>query len=196
VATNRKRPFPEAKPDSHLPFERTHLWRAAFQSSDAERYPQPSEFFRQALLSLRDKSSLLVSQIAKDVPQLTVHDISHLDALWEVGSLIAGPTYILNPAEGYVLGAAILLHDAAMNLASYPNGLTGLTQTDEWRDAVAALDGGNAQSDDARVHEYHEDSVIKRVLPEVLRTLHARQSEVLPFARWTSGALGVTQAPR
>jgi hypothetical protein len=53
------------------------------------------------------------------MPTYTVHDLTHADALWETASLVTGPDVELNPAEGFVLGAAFLFHDAAMGLAAY-----------------------------------------------------------------------------
>jgi hypothetical protein len=75
---------------------------------------------RKEYVNLRKKVEPLVALIPKDIPGLTVHDITHLDALWETGSTIAGGEYPINPAEAYVLGAAILPHDAGMALAAYP----------------------------------------------------------------------------
>ncbi|MBA2593659.1 MAG: hypothetical protein M3495_02490 [Pseudomonadota bacterium] len=53
------------------------------------------------------------------MPGLTVHDITHLDALWRVADQIAGPDYPINPAEAFVLGGAFLLHDAAHVMAGH-----------------------------------------------------------------------------
>src|SRR3546814_20791640 len=57
------------------------------------------------------------------LPGMTVHDVTHLDALWDTASLVADGAVTVNPAEAFVLGARILLHDAAMSLGAYPNGL-------------------------------------------------------------------------
>ena len=56
----------------------------------------------------------------------TVHDLSHLDALWEMADLIVGTNFILNPAEAFVFGVAVLLHDAGMTVAAYPGGMEEL----------------------------------------------------------------------
>src|SRR5438045_3492084 len=95
-----------------LPFERTALWRNAFGATGRDR--GSSSFYIQHLRELREKAKVLVDRIRKDIPDLTVHDTTHLDALWETGSLVSGSYYRLTPAEGYVFGAAVLLHDAAM----------------------------------------------------------------------------------
>ena len=45
-----------------------------------------------SLMSLRDKVEKLTSKIAESLPNLTVHDITHLDALWEVACDILSET--------------------------------------------------------------------------------------------------------
>src|SRR4051794_3608286 len=91
-------------------FKNTRLWRAAlveFELSgpDAEE----SDFFRLHLLGMRERVKPLVSRIAADMPGYTVHDITHLDALWETASLIAPNELTLNPPEAFVFGGAVLL---------------------------------------------------------------------------------------
>src|ERR1035441_3592122 len=95
-------------------FVRTSLWRNGFNRETANRDEKMSSLFQQELLNLRKKVAYLVAEIPKDIPGLTVHDITHQDALWEIGSLAVGDGYALNPAEAYVLGCAIFLHDGGM----------------------------------------------------------------------------------
>lgn len=134
---------------------------------------------------MRGRAEKLVSLIAKDIPHLTVHDVSHLDALWETASLIAGPNYPLNPAEAFVLGGAILLHDAAMSLAAFPNGVEDLRKTNEWRDAVAiALSQSSGKKFAEATLEEPPKEIVERVLPEVLRALHAQRARDLPKLEW------------
>ena len=120
-------------------YEETSLWRVSLGGS---AYPASEERYRERLRvafeTLRARTRVLVTRIASDLPQLTVHDITHLDALWETGSLIAGEGYPLNPMEGFVLGGAIVLHDAALCFEAYEGGLEGIRKTVKWRDALAA----------------------------------------------------------
>jgi hypothetical protein len=168
---------------SSLTLTRSELWRTALAARDGDPDAEVRSFFREHLLRLRKKAAYLVAQTAKDIPQLTVHDITHLDAFWEIAALIAGPGYQLNPAEAYVFGAAVLLHDAAMSLAAYPNGLAGIQQTDEWRDAVASLP--RVSDSDDRQHPIDAPpDVLRAVIPDVLRALHARHAAELPTAKW------------
>ena len=118
-------------------FEDTPLWRKAF----IEPYPGASDaevtFFKHAFLAMREKASQLVARIAVDMPTMTVHDVTHLDALWRTASLACGEDISLSPAEAFVLGGAILLHDSAMSLAAYDGGLEELYQSTEWNDSAA-----------------------------------------------------------
>jgi len=51
--------------------------------------------------------------------------------------LIAGDEFKLNPAEAFVFGGAVLLHDAGMSIAAYPGGLECIKSTPEWHDSYA-----------------------------------------------------------
>ncbi len=134
---------------------------------------------------MRSRAEKLVSLIAKDIPELTVHDISHLDALWETASLIAGEDYPLNPAEAFVLGGAIMLHDAAMCLAAFPKGLEDLRETNEWRDAVTiALHRSIGEIPSHAALRNPPKDIVLAVLPEVLRSLHARKARDLTRIEW------------
>src|SRR3546814_5071102 len=86
---------------------------------------------------MRTRASALVAKIAGDLPHMTVHDVTHLDALWEMASIATGESFDLNPAEAFVFGGAILLHDAAMTLAAFPGGIAELREQTEWRDLHA-----------------------------------------------------------
>jgi hypothetical protein len=74
----------------------------------------------------------------------------------------------MNPAEAFVLGGAILLHDAAHVLAAYPGGLTEIQGTTEWKDLIAQrFDNVNPDYGTERG---------KAAVFEVLRHLHAEQA--------------------
>ena len=116
---------------------------------------------------------------------MTVHDISHLDALWDTASSVAEGAVNVNPAEAFVLGASILLHDAAMSLAAYPGGLAEARTTVAWRDAVARLALASDESGDERFDvENPPDAVVQRIVPDVLRQLHAERAEELAEQAW------------
>ena len=168
-------------------FRQTWLWRQAFQTPRSDSTPEEQDYFRTQYLSIRERAGQLVSRISADMPGLTVHDISHLDALWDTASSVAEGAVNVNPAEAFVLGASILLHDAAMSLAAYPGGLSDLKKTLAWRDAVARLalvseETGKERFDVANA----PDAVVQRVLPNVLRQLHAERAEELAEQAWKS----------
>lgn len=138
-------------------------------------------------LSVRERAAQLVSRISADLPMLTIHDISHLDALWDICSAVAEGAVNVNPPEAFVLGASILLHDSAMSLAAYPGGLLELKGTIAWRDAIARL----AQASEEAGEETFDtgappDRVVHRILPDVLRRLHAERAEQLAEQDWTN----------
>ena len=166
-------------------FRQTWIWRQAFETPRSDSTTEEQEYFRTQYLSIRDRSAQLVSRIAVDIPGLTVHDISHLDALWDTASAVAEGAVNVNPAEAFVLGASILLHDAAMSLAAYPGGLSDIKKTIAWRDAVArlALLSEESRAGPFDVHNQYEADT-KRVVPEVLRQLHAEHAEELAEQAW------------
>lgn len=172
---------------TELEFETSSLWQTAFGHHTPDRHTTARVALKQKFFDLREKVALLVSQISSDIPNLTIHDITHLDALWETASLIAGPAFVINPAEAYVLGASILFHDAGMCLAAYPRGRADIYKTDEWRDTVAAMvqQAGEGECSEA-VLTNPPDDIQKRALPEVLRLLHARKAKDLPVEEWRS----------
>jgi hypothetical protein len=102
-----------------------HLWCRTLGPADTQ-FELPKEVLRQSLDSFRDRVAQLIATLGAELPMLTVHDVTHLDALWRVADQVAGNEYPINPAEAFVLGGAILLHDAAHVLAAYPEGLANL----------------------------------------------------------------------
>ena len=79
----------------------------------------------------------IAETIATAMPGYTDHSIDHLDGLWDNVALLNGEEP-LDPAEAFVLGGAILLHDLAMTPAAYPGGFPGPDGELELRDLVAA----------------------------------------------------------
>jgi hypothetical protein len=134
------------------------------------------ERLRTALDGFRTHVEQLLQTLRAELPNLTVHDITHLDALWRVAGEIAGPDFPINPAEAFVLGGAILLHDAAHVLAAYPEGLRSIKQTGTWKDVIAQQFGGN----EPERHSAEENEAVFHVL----RSLHARQAHTLATVSW------------
>lgn len=167
-------------------FRLTWLWRHAFVNPLPDITTAEQEFFRDRYLAMREKAAVLVSQIAAAIPGLTVHDLSHLDALWETASLVSEGAITISPAEAFVFGASVLLHDSAMSLAAYPKGLDQLKQTIAWKDAVTALLGDSGH--DLQSVDNPPPEIVQRAVPEVLRQLHAKQAEELAKQGWVSAS--------
>ena len=168
-------------------FRQTWIWRHAFEIPRQDSTTEEQKYFRTQYLSTRDRAAQLVSRITADIPELTVHDISHLDALWDTASEVAEGALTVNPAEAFVLGASILLHDAAMSLAAYPGGLSDIKKTVAWRDAVARLvllsEESGMEPFDA---QNPSEAVTRRLAPDVLRQLHAQHAEELAEQAWSN----------
>jgi len=166
-----------------MEIENTSLWSNSLAPRE-DRYEKVRSFFRNKFLDVRKKVAPLVSLIPKDIPGLTVHDITHLDALWETASMVAGEGYTINPIEAYVFGCSVLLHDAGMTLAAYRHGVDDLYQTVEWQDTLASYLRESGVEYSPAVNEKLPDDLKRRVIGIVLRALHAKQSAQLPLIPW------------
>lgn len=163
-----------------MSFKDTGIWRGAFVDARADATQEEQTRLATAYEAMRERAAALVAKISADLPHMTIHNVTHLDALWEMASLACGIQVDLNPAEAFVFGGAVLLHDAAMTLAAYPGGLDDLKQTVEWKDIHARLQGAaGAESGDAATE------IERRATDDALRLLHAKQAENLPKIAWT-----------
>ena len=151
------------------------LWRRTL-ADQSDGFNAQREILRQAFLSFRNRTAQLVGEIGGLLPALTVHDITHLDALWRVADEIAGPDYPLNPAEAFVLGGSFLLHDAAHVLAAYEDGLVEVKRSVEWKDLIAQ----RFENNEPAAGSPQERSA----LFQVLRHLHAKQAHQLAKLSW------------
>lgn len=157
------------------PMDHFALWQRTLADQADSLNPQ-REILRQAFLQFRERTAQLVGEIGGLLPQLTVHDITHLDALWRIADEIAGSDYPLNPAEAFVLGCTFLLHDAAHVLAAYDDGLVGIKSSVEWRDLIAQ----RFEDTEPDVGSLEERSA----LFQVLRQLHAQRARQLAKLSW------------
>lgn len=158
-------------------FENTPLWQESLAKQlSNEDLEKDREFFRANFESFRANAGLLAAEISRDLPDFTVHDITHLDALWEMASIICGSDYELNPAEAFVLGGAFLIHDLGMGLAAYPEGIEELKRLVVWEDTISYLTKQNPSASN--------ESVEKEATSIVLRSLHAKHAEKLALISW------------
>ncbi|WP_048984499.1 HD domain-containing protein [Enterobacter hormaechei] len=155
-------------------FEKSNLWQLTLGLADNEDI----ERLRNSYFDFRRKIEPLVKNIEFEIPGLTIHDISHIDSLWEVADQIIGENYYLNPIEAYVLGGSFLLHDAAHVSAAYNGGFTALKERDEWKDLIS-LKYNNIEPE-------KNSELEKRALFEIVRQLHAKQARNLIQQSWKS----------
>ncbi|WP_327318147.1 HD domain-containing protein [Streptomyces sp. NBC_01235] len=166
---------------------RPELWFKAF---GPDAYPDSAlarDRFKQALVDMEARASQLASEIERDLPDFTQHDITHAHALWEIANHIAGPELTLNPAEAFVLGGAILVHDLAMSRAAYQVSGQNIRARREWPDALA---------EEIRKHKGRPPHPAELASPPeelatkadafLLRALHAEVAETLPTASWVT----------
>lgn len=143
----------------------------------------PRARLRDALTRFRERAAVLAGEIHRDLPDFTVHDITHIDALWEMADLLAGPDYPLNPLEAFTLGGVFLLHDLGLGLAAWPGGKAELKQSIGWRDALSAhlrKHLGRAPTSEEMASPSAE--VERAALQDRLRVLHAEHAERLAAA--------------
>lgn len=157
--------------------EKTRLWAISLGSKDADQeIERKKERLRSVLRRFREHASVLTSRIAATFPQLTIHDVTHLDALWETADLVAREGYPLNPLEAFVLGGAILLHDAAHCFEAYEGGQHAIRSALAWRDALASEMAAHPEEPREKLEQYCDFTA--------LRLLHARQSAKLGEREW------------
>lgn len=171
--------------------EHTSLWQRTLGPRSEDPHDLQRARLRSAYEALRRNAAQLVAQINKDLPQATIHDVRHLDALWTTADLIAGPDYEFTPIEAFVFGGAVLLHDAGHALASMAGGLAELKQKPEWRDAaVAILDAADYGSITQAAIDQPPASLFDSILFAALRAVHGRNAESLASIEITNDKTG------
>ncbi|MFL6109403.1 MAG: ATP-binding protein [Marmoricola sp.] len=176
-----------------MSYEQSALWERTLAPRPADPEAAPREQLRFAFEQFRRHVEPLASEISLSVPGYTDHSVNHCDALWDTASLVAGPDYPLNPAEAFVLGGSFLIHDLAMGLAAYEEGLPGILATESWADllwakwphlaqglhAQALVDVGNNPTWDGL-----SSQLVKAALTEFLRESHAAQAALILDRQW------------
>ena len=167
-------------------FERTRLWRNCLAVQAGDEDGDVRERLRQAYLQMRANTAVVANEIARSMPDFTVHDITHSDALWELADAITGPDFHLSPTEAFTLGGAFLLHDLGMGLVAFPGGLDDLRASAEWRDFLAST--LRRYSDEPPTESELDsppDFVVQEATVSYLRMKHAERAEYLALNGWT-----------
>lgn len=170
-----------------MAYENTKLWKDALAARESDEAQQARELLRVQLLGMRERVRQLISHIPADCQDLTIHDITHLDALWDTAQQICGVKWQLNPAEAFVFGAAVLIHDAGLTTLAYPEGRQGLRKTTVWAD-LAAPYLEEPEGNDQPVGLSNEREAA--ILFEVLRSFHADQAAELCSQAWEKAGNG------
>lgn len=167
-------------------FEQTSIWQKTLAKQlDPDIHEKEREFLRVQFENFREKAKLLAAEISRVLPEYTVHDISHIDALWETAELVTKGEVGLTPAEAFVLGGTFLIHDLGMGLASFPNGINELKKESIWKDTVASLLKNKLQREINETDFINLDKETERIAVEnVLRLLHAKHAEKLALISW------------
>lgn len=140
------------------------IWRLTLEPKN-DKDENYRKSLRTSFDSTRKNVIEVLEEIRKDFPNLTLHDISHSDSLWNIASIIVGKEdYPLNPLEGYILGCSFLFHDAALSYAAF-DGVDNLRDTDTWRDCFAELTNNEVC--------YNSEEIKKKADFWAIRLLHA-----------------------
>ena len=151
-----------------MDYKETLLWKNSIDNTEYGNDSQREEL-KQAFFRARNNAKFILDKIRSDFPSLTVHDISHVDSLWQVGSVITGNDYDINPLEGFVLGCAFLMHDAVLSYEA-AGGQERLRVTIEWKDYYADYKGKECSTEEIRLYETDFSTI---------RLLHAKYAEQL-----------------
>lgn len=164
-------------------YKNTTTWKTAFSQRDDDQHASQRSRLASSFEVMRDHVKHLVSKIDAECHGLTVHDVTHLDALWEMADLISGGDGYLNPAETFVFGAAVLIHDSSMTVSAY-GGLDAIKATIEWKDVAGrALRKMGIQVNPDSIQNPPE-SIRDEIIFTTLRNLHAGQAEELVRMEW------------
>jgi hypothetical protein len=158
-------------------FRESRIWRSAFEPNEDHHHQSWRARLMNSFEAFREKAKMLAGEIPRDLADFTVHDITHLDALWEMADLIAGPEIVLNPVEAYVLGGAFLTHDLALSATAYPNGAADVKALPLYRQGLRALFPAKEERD-------LDSAEARKLLAWTIRENHAPQAAKLATQVW------------
>jgi hypothetical protein len=166
------------------PTPASRLWVGALATRSDDEHSQARDPLRVSWVQVARDSDELASQIAKDLPEFTVHDSRHPMALWRLVDLIAPDDLELTPTEAWTLGIAIILHDLGLAVAAYPGGRKELRALPGWPDARAAAERAERARADGSGEIVSDEELDLQADETVLRDRHAEQGGKLVFAQW------------
>ncbi len=165
--------------------ESSPLWLRTLGANHNEEV----ERLRRSYLATRSNATVLLGELSHSTPHFTVHDITHVDALWETASTLCGSSVTLTPAEAYVLGCAFILHDAAMGAASYQESVPSTLGISKWHDLLSSFivsETGNWPTPDELANP--DEKITKACTVHAIRELHAAHAEKLVDQSWITSS--------
>jgi hypothetical protein len=168
-----------------MDFQQTRIWRSTLGAETPGDEMDGRNRLRQAFMTFRERAGYLAGEISRDLPSLTVHDLTHVDALWEMADLLCGDTDRLTPCEAFVLGGAFIVHDLGMSLAAYREGMGTLSSHPLYRDAlVLQLEGSLGRPPSKAEIQEASEANRQSAIGQVLRSLHAQLAQTLVTSVW------------
>ena len=163
-------------------YKDTITWRKIYGNATDNK--EECEFLRIEYEKFRDNARLLAGEIASILPEYTVHDITHIDALWDMADVFLPRDYFLSPIECFVLGGAFILHDLGMLFAAYPEGRKGIQMQNIWKDTVANLYKQKGKAYNSKELDNIDKDIEKIATEKTLRLLHGQKAKELAMISW------------
>ena len=169
-------------------FKESRLWKESLGCNSQDETSSFREGLRKEYDDFRNRAKYLAGEIAKSLPDFTIHDISHSDSLWHLASIVSGSNFKINPMEAFVLGGSFLIHDLGMGLAAYPEGIDQLKKEPIWNDNIACLLKEKLDITPTKEEIDNPDNeIVRQATEEILRGLHAKRAEQLCDIFWREG---------
>jgi hypothetical protein len=166
-----------------MAYSENALWRRTLGEHGDDRWAKERSIVRNSFNSLRANVKWLLERIGGDLPQFTVHDVSHSDALWDMADLILGPEYPLTPMEAFVLGAAFLIHDAGLSASARKD--PNLQNSTRWCDTLAlTIRRQIGRTPSAAEMMAADDETKQAVFENLLRETHSEAASDLLTREW------------
>ncbi len=167
-----------------ISYQQSTVWQKTLaKQSGSDTHEIQREFLRVEFINFRQKAIFLANEIARILPDYTVHDITHIDALWDTAELLIPDGYDINPAEAFVLGGAFLLHDLGMALAAYPGGMDEIKKQQIWIDTAVALQKEKNKDEYINVNNLSQE-IEQYATEKTLRLLHAQRAAEMSKISW------------
>jgi hypothetical protein len=168
---------------------KSKIWKESLSENSkySEKYFEQVEILRTSFKNTRKKAEYIAGFIQQSQPELTLHDITHLDALWETAETVGGETLHLNPMEAYVFGCAVLFHDLGMALVLWDEDLPLLKQSKEYKDTLFhTYQNYLGRTPEAQDYEHIPHHVQQTSISALLRQRHAFKAKLLPSHSWNN----------